>query len=348
MHNSFFLKTGPLTLRRVIELAGGQLPNGRDPDALIANVAPLEYAGPDDIAYMDNPAYVEQLAATRAGYCLVSGRFADRVPATTLAIVTRRPYHVFAAVMALLYPSAMRPRPVFQNEGVSPGAFIHNTVEIGDRVTVDPGVVIGAGAVIGSGTTVAANSVVGPGCVVGQECSIGTNVTVNHCVMGDHVILHPGVRIGQDGFGFAMGPEGHQKVPQIGRVIIHNDVEIGANTTIDRGASRDTVIGDGTKIDNLVQIGHNVCIGKHCVIVACVGIAGSTTLEDFVVVGGGAGIAGHLRLGTGAQIAAYSGVNNDIPAGEKWGGAPAKPWRVWAKELALVKSLGAKGIKDRA
>ena len=155
---------------------------------------------------------------------------------------------------------------------------------------------------------------------IGRDCSIGATVTVSHALIGDRVIIHPGVRIGQDGFGFAMGPQGHLKVPQIGRVIIQDDVEIGANSTIDRGANRDTVIGEGTKIDNLVQIAHNVVIGRHCVIVAQVGISGSTTLGDFVALGGQVGVTGHLRIGAGAQIAATSGVMSDVPPGARWGG----------------------------
>jgi UDP-3-O-[3-hydroxymyristoyl] glucosamine N-acyltransferase len=156
------------------------------------------------------------------------------------------------------------------------------------------------------------------------------------------VIVHPGVRIGQDGFGFAMGPKGHMKVPQIGRVIIQNDVEIGANTTIDRGANRDTVIGEGTKIDNLVQIAHNVTIGRHCVIVSQVGISGSTSLGDFVVVAGQAGLTGHLKIGMGAQIGAQSGVMSDVPAGQKWGGSPAVPLREWLKSIVLLQRLAKK------
>ena len=168
-----------------------------------------------------------------------------------------------------------------------------------------------------------------------------------HALLGDRVYLHPGVRIGQDGFGFAMGPGGHLKVPQLGRVIIQNDVEIGANTTIDRGANRDTLIGEGTKIDNLVQIGHNVSVGRHCVIVAHVGVSGSTEIGDFVAIGGQAGVAGHLKVGSGAQIAAQSGVMNDVPAGERWGGAPAKPMREFMRELAtLTRITKAKADKS--
>ena len=175
---------------------------------------------------------------------------------------------------------------------------------------------------------IGANAVIGPGVRIGRECGDRARARRIACALiGDRVIVHPGAHIGQDGFGFALGPRGHLKVPQIGRVIIQDDVEIGAGSTIDRGANRDTVIGEGTKIDNLVQIGHNVVIGRHCVIVSQVGISGSCVIDDFVALGGQAGLAGHLHIGAGAQIGAASGVMNDVPAGQRWFGAPAQPPR---------------------
>jgi len=342
MEQSFFKNQGPLTLKQVVELTGCSVQENADLDARICNIAPLETAGPEDLVYMDNPAYVGHLAETKAGYCLVSSRFADKVPETTLVLLTKQPYHAFASVISCLFPSAMKPEPIFQESGVSSHAFIHETARLGKNVTLDPGVVVGAYAVIGDETVIGANTTIGAHCVIGCGCSIASQVSITHSVIKDHVIIHSGCRIGQDGFGFAMGPQGHQKVPQIGHVIIHDHVEIGANTTIDRGASKDTIIGEGTKIDNLVQIGHNVKIGRHCIVVSCVGIAGSTVLEDFVVLGGGAGLAGHLRLGAGSQIAAFSGLNQDVPAGERWGGCPAKPLRAWAREIAFLKQQSSR------
>lgn len=347
----FFPAAAALDFGAVAVMAGVALPDGVDPARGIAGVAALETAGPDELAYMDNAKYTEALAATKAGLCLVSPRFAPRIPATTVALVTPAPYHVFAKVLARLFPQALRPGSVFGSQGgVAPGAFVHATAVLEPGVTVDPGAVIGPGAEIGAGTVIQSHAVVGPQVRIGRDCAIGAGASLQSTLIGNRVIIHPGVRIGQDGFGFAMGPKGHMKVPQIGRVIIQDDVEIGANSCIDRGASRDTVIGEGTKIDNLVQIGHNVVIGRHCVIVSQVGIAGSTTLEDFVVLGGQVGLAGHLTVGMGAQVAAQSGVAGDIPRGAKYGGYPAQPALSWARESALLKSLVAKRGKttDRA
>jgi UDP-3-O-[3-hydroxymyristoyl] glucosamine N-acyltransferase len=338
----FFPLATSLSFGEVAAISGAALPEGADAARVITGAAALEAAGPSDLAYMDNPKYTDALAATGAGLCLVSARFAMRVPTGTTALVSNTPYHAFALVLARFFPTALKPGSMFGSQGVAPGAFVHATAVLEAGVTVDPGAVIGPGAEIGAGTVVGSHAVIGPQVRIGRDCAIGSGCTLQSTLIGNRVIIHPGVRIGQDGFGFAMSPKGHMKVPQIGRVIIQDDVEIGANTCIDRGASRDTVIGEGTKIDNLVQIGHNVVIGRHCVIVSQVGIAGSSTLEDFVVLGGQVGLAGHLTIGMGAQVAAQSGVAGDVPRGARYGGYPAQPALSWARESALLKSLVAK------
>jgi len=341
----FFAATGSLTLADVAAAAGLALPEGADPEYRLTGAAPLESAGPHHLAYMDNARYGEALTATRAGACLVSPRFAARCPVGTVALVTRDPYRAYAALLGRLHPDAMRPGSQFGGRSIAPGAHVHPDARLEEGVTVDPGAVIGPGVEIGSGSVIGPNAVIGPGVRIGRDCAIGAGTTLSHALVGNRVILHPGARLGQDGFGFAMGAT-HLKVPQIGRVIVQDDVEIGANTTIDRGASRDTVIGEGTKIDNLVQIAHNVVIGRHCVIVSGVGISGSTTLEDYVVLGGQVGVVGHLRIGRGAQIAGSSNVNRDVPPGSRWGGTPAKPVRAWFRELTTLARLAERSGKD--
>lgn len=299
----------------------------------IEGLAALERAGPRDLAYFDNPRYGDELAATRAGACLLRANAFERVPDGVAALVVDHPYRAFARLAARLVPDSLRPAPIFAR-GVSPQAQVHPQARLEPGVDVEPGAVIGAGAEIGSGTLVCANAVVGAGVRIGRDCTIGAGASLSHALLGDRVMLHPGVRVGQDGFGFALGGRGHLKVPQIGRVIIQDDVEIGANCTLDRGASRDTIVGEGTKIDNLVQIGHNVVVGRHCVIVAQVGVAGSTELGDFVMVGGQTGIAGHLTIGAGARIAAQSGVMRDVAPGASVGGTPARDLRLFLKRAA--------------
>jgi UDP-3-O-[3-hydroxymyristoyl] glucosamine N-acyltransferase len=338
----FFDIEGGLTVGEVASLVSAPLPDTGSDRPLTA-VMPLEDAGPLDLAYMDNARYADALAATRAGACLVSRRFAARVPVGTVALVVPDPHRAYATVLARLYPSALRPQSTFGAVGVTPGSFVHPSAKLEPGVVVDPGAVIGPRAEIGRNTVVGSGAVIGPDVRIGRDCAIGPGASVVVALLGNRVIVHPGVRIGQDGFGFAMGAK-HIKVAQIGRVIIQDDVEIGANTTIDRGATRDTIIGEGTKIDNLVQIGHNVVIGRHCVVVSQTGISGSATLEDYVVLGGQVGIVGHVRVGRGAQIAATSNVNSDVPPGARWGGTPAKPVKEWFREITTLKTLASRRV----
>ncbi|MDB5559616.1 MAG: UDP-3-O-(3-hydroxymyristoyl) glucosamine N-acyltransferase [Enterovirga sp.] len=342
----FFPPETTLSLGAIAEIAGVPLPEGA-PALLLRAVAPLEEAGPSDLAYMDNPRYVDALRETRAGACLVSERYARAVPPGTYAFVVPSPYRAYAAVLAHLYPSALRPRSGFGATGVTPGSFVHPSARLEPEVVVDPGAVIGPGVEIGRGTVIGAGAVIGAGSRIGRDCSIGPGASLLHALLGNRVIIHPGARIGQDGFGFAFVQARHRKVPQVGRVIIQDDVEIGASTTVDRGATRDTIIGEGTKIDNLVQIGHNVVIGRHCIIVAQTGISGSARLDDYVVLGGQVGVVGHVRIGEGAQIAASSNIVGDVPPGVKWGGSPAKPIRDWFRELHTLKRLASKPVNAK-
>lgn len=313
------------------------------PGIRICGTAALDRSGPSDLAFLDNDKYARQLPLTRAGACLVAEKHVAAVPPGTAALVTATPYIAFAKAALALFPEAARPQPVFgRAAGVSPDAHVHRTARLEADVTVDPGAVIGPGAEIGAGTVVAANAVIGPQVRIGRDCSIGANATVLFALVGDRVTIHSGVHVGQDGFGFAIGAR-HLKVPQIGRVIIQDDVEIGSGTTIDRGANRETVIGEGTKIDNLVQIAHNVTIGRHCLIVSQVGISGSTTIGDYVVLGGKVGVIGHVHIGARAQIAAGGNVIGDIPDGARYGGHIARPIREWLREVATLRRLARAG-----
>jgi UDP-3-O-[3-hydroxymyristoyl] glucosamine N-acyltransferase len=321
----FFKPPAGLTVAEIAALTGAE-PGGDAPlDRRITGIASLDAARPNDVAYCDNGKLTAALSKTRAGVCLLGARF--EVPASGSCVVlrTKDAYRAFVMVASKLYPDALRPTSLFEIQGAAEGASVHPTAKIEDGVTIDPGAVIGPRAGIGSGTVIGANAVIGPDVKIGRGGAIGPGASVMHALIGDHVIVHAGCRIGCDGFRYHPGAGGHVKVPQIGRVIVQDHVEIGAGTAIDRGGMGDTVIGEGTKIDNLVQIGHNCSIGRHCIVVSQCGISGSVTLEDFVVLGGQVGIADHVTIGEGARIAAKSGVMSNIPAGTTWMGYPAMP-----------------------
>ncbi|MBV8448222.1 MAG: UDP-3-O-(3-hydroxymyristoyl)glucosamine N-acyltransferase [Hyphomicrobiales bacterium] len=339
----FFEPAADLTLAKVAALVGAPL-KPEYGDKFVRGLAAVDRAKDDELTFLENPHYLEALSRSRALACLVAEKNAARVPEAVVALVVKDPYRSFARVAGAMFPTALRLTSICGTQGVSPSSHVDATARLEAGVIVDPGAVVGPGAEIGSGTLIAANAVIGPSVRIGRDCSVGPGASVTHALIGNRVILHAGVRVGQDGFGFAMGPQGHAKVPQIGRVTIEDDVEIGANTAIDRGANRDTMIGEGTKIDNLVQIAHNVVIGRHCVIAGQVGISGSVTLEDFVVLAGHVGVVGHLRIGAGAQIAGASNIKDNVPAGARWGGTPAKPIREWFREMQVL-AISAKRWK---
>jgi UDP-3-O-[3-hydroxymyristoyl] glucosamine N-acyltransferase len=339
----FFRPTRELTTGEIAELVSAKVRDGDPLDRPIGNVAPLDTAGAADISFLDSPKYLGELKLTRAGACLLAPRYEAAAPPNLVAVLTPEPYRGFVAVARALFPTALRPSSLFGTSGRAAGAHVHASARLEAGVTIDPLAVVGPRAEIGAGTLIAAGAVIGPGVCIGRDCAIGAGATIIHALIGDRVIIHGGVRIGQDGFGYLPSPRGHQKIPQTRRVIVQDDVEIGANSTIDRGATRDTVIGEGTKIDNLVQIGHNCSIGRHCLIVAQVGISGSVTIGDFAVLAGQVGLSDHITIGAGAMIGAKAGVMSNIPPGERWGGYPAEPAADWKRGVLSLRRLAQRG-----
>lgn len=338
----FFRRTGPHSLAAVVDAAGGQAPPRR---LMLSGIAPLQTASPDEVSFLDNKKYAAALAETQAGAVIVHPDMVARVPATAVAIVCDEPYAAWARVAALFFP--LPPA----EPGVHPSACIATAATVDPSAEVGALAVIGARAEIGARCRIGAHAVIGEGVLIGPDCRIGAHVTISHALLGARVVLYPGVRIGQDGFGFAVSEGRFLSVPQLGRVVLEDDVEVGANSTIDRGSIHDTVIGAGSRLDNLVQIGHNVRLGRGCIVVAQAGISGSTILEDHAVVAGQAGLAGHLRIGRGARIGAQAGVMADVPAGADVVGSPAQPVGAFFRQVATLRRLSreasARRTRDR-
>jgi UDP-3-O-[3-hydroxymyristoyl] glucosamine N-acyltransferase len=335
----FLRDTRGLSLDEIVALTGAAAPEGPPRIRHIVNVAPLDRASPSDITFYEKKRLSGDAERTHAGVCLTSVALAKDLPAHVTVLIVKEPFRAFVNVARALFPHSLRPSSLAVPGAVA-GAHIDASARLENGVTVEPGAVIGPRTEIGGGTIIGAAAVIGTDVRIGRDCSIGSGVVLTNCLVGDRVIIHPGCKIGQDGFGFVMSGSGHLKVPQLGRVIIQDDVEIGAGAAIDRGGIRDTVIGEGTKIDNLVQVGHNVSIGRHCIVVAHTGISGSSTLEDFVVLGARVGVNNDVTVGEGAQIAATSNVNGNVPPGARWGGTPAKPVKQWFREVMAVERLG--------
>jgi UDP-3-O-[3-hydroxymyristoyl] glucosamine N-acyltransferase len=327
----FFARNAPQTLAAVAEAAGATAP--ADAALLLEGIAPLQVAGPGELSFLDNRRYLDALKATRAGAVIVGKAMAEHVPPGSIPLVAAEPYLGWARAAALFFP----PPPI--RPGVHPAAWVHPQAKVDPTAEIGPMAVVDERAEIGPRCRIAPGAVIGAGVVLGPDCRIGAQASVSHALLGARVYIYPGARIGQDGFGFAVGPQGFETVPQLGRVIIEDDVEIGANSCVDRGSARDTVIGAGSRLDNLVQIGHNVRLGRCCVIVSQAGISGSTELGDFVQAGGQAGITGHLRIGARAKVGAQAGVMADVPAGVEVLGSPAQPLRDALREFAMVRRL---------
>ena len=298
---------------------------GADRD--IAGVNTLEKAGPDDLSFLVNPKYLHQLEATKAGCVLTSGSYADRVPC---ALVSENVYMDLARVVNVFA------RPQGCLEGVHELAFVHPDADVADTATIYPFAFVGEGAVIGAGTVIFAGAYVGEGTVIGKGCILYPNcVIMGGLTLGDNVILQPGAVLGGDGYGYAQTPLGHMKIPQIGTVVIEDDVEVGSNTAIDRAALDTTLVRRGTKIDNLVQIGHNVEIGEHCLIIGQTGIGGSTVVGNGVVLAGQCGVPDNVKIGDGVMVAAQSGILGNVEPGIKMAGSPAIPAKSYFKSMGV-------------
>lgn len=332
----FFERAGPFTLAQLAALVGAEPPPGAA-DLLLTGVAALQSAGPAEISVLHNRKYADALSNTAAGAVLVASAFAARVPAGTAALVVDDPHAAWARIATAFHPS---PKP---SPGIHPSAVIDPSASIDPSAEIGPCAVIGAKAEIGAHCRIEAHAVIAAGVVMGEGCRIGPHASLTHCLLGKRVYVYPGARIGQEGFGFAITAAGFLTVPQLGRVILEDDVEIGANSTVDRGAAQDTVIAMGSRIDNLVQIGHNTQIGRFCAMAGQSGTAGSTVLEDFVQIGAQAGLGGHLRVGTKARIGPQAGVMSDVEAGLDVIGSPAMPVKEFFRNVAVLRRLARKG-----
>lgn len=346
--NVFFETPQALQLGELAARIGADLRDRGAAERLVDGVAPVYRAGPSDICYILRKGSADELKTCKAGAVICPPSLVSVIPSHLTVLSSEMTQYAFARASAIFYPAAMRPQSAVSTSGISSQAVVDPSALIEKSVEISPFAVIGPRAAIGAGSRILAGAVIGADVKIGRNVTVSAQASVMHALVGNNVIIHPGARIGQDGFGYAPSPSGMVKIPQIGRVIIQDDVEIGANTTIDRGAMDDTVIGEGTKIDNLVQIGHNVEIGRHCGIVSQVGIAGSTKIGDGVMIGGQVGINGHIEIGSGVQIAAKSAVYSSIPAGARVGGNPVIPIRDHLREIAeITKRTARSGDKDQ-
>src|SRR5437764_14568762 len=318
-----------VSIGEIVDLIGGRYAGKRD--RMISAVAPLAGANTGQLSFLSNRKYSAQLAASKAGAILVPRNLEGE---DERCIRVDDPYFAIARIMTKWFGA--RPMP----KGISPQTSIASSAKLGENVAVGPFTMIGEDVVIGNNVTIFQNVSIEAGSIVGNDCIVYPNVVIyDGTRIGRRCIIHSAVVIGSDGYGFAMHDGKHHKIPQIGIVRIEDDVEIGAGTTIDRAALGETVIGEGTKIDNLVQIGHNVKIGKHCLLVSQVGIAGSTELGDYVAVAGQSGFSGHLKIGNRVQVAAKSAVLDDFPDDTKVMGSPAVPFTEFARRQAALKKL---------
>jgi UDP-3-O-[3-hydroxymyristoyl] glucosamine N-acyltransferase len=328
-----------LTLDALVQLTGGSVLVST-PDLSVCGVASLDEATPSEASFLGNEKYVHDFLATKAGLVLVPvglEKHVDKRPEGVALVEVENPSLAFNALVRYFKASSYQFKP-----GVHPSAVVDPTAQFDPQtVCIGPNAVIGAHVELGAGTDIGASCIIGDGAILGENCRLHAGVVIRErCRLGNRVVIQPGAVIGSDGFGFLMGEDGrYVGIDQVGIVELGDDVDVGANTTIDRARFGRTLIGEGTKIDNLVQIGHNVRIGKHCVIVSQSGIAGSTHIGDYCTVAAQVGVAGHLKLGDKVTLAARTGVMTDLEGNAAYWGSPAAPFKDASRQFAALRKL---------
>ncbi len=330
----FYDLVQPLVLAELERLTGAVARGERSRERPFTTVATLQDADGGSVSFCAGSSFADDLARSAAGACFLAATDADRAPDGCIALVTAHPQYAYAVTANRL----VIPRETDPDDGL-----VHASAKLEDGLVVGHGATIGADAEIGEGTRIGANAVIGPGVCIGRHARIGAGAVIGFALIGDRVDIHAGAVIGEAGFGAAPGPRGLISLPQLGRVILQDDVRIGANSCVDRGAWDDTVIGERTKIDNLVHIGHNVIVGRDCVMAAYTGISGSCVIGDGCQFGGRAGVVDHIVIGSGARIAADAAVMKDVPAGQSWAGSPARPIKAWLRQSAWVARASRRG-----
>lgn len=338
----FFENKGPFSLKQIAEICEAELVDSSQADIMINGLGTFTSAGEGEICFFYDKKQKDKAAGIKSAACVTTAELLPLLPSGVAALVSANPKLSFLKLNLAMYAEAKPVPEIKPTAVISKSAIIGENCFIGDHVVIEDDVKIGSNCILEPG------SVISRGCVIGNNCRIGVNAHISHCIMGNDCYIYGGARIGWDGFGFMFLQGQHKKIPQLGRVIIGNDVEVGANACIDRGALDDTVIGDGCRIDNLVQVAHNIKLGRGCILVSQTGIAGSCTFGDYVICGGQSGFADHLTIGSGAQIAAQSGVMRDIEPGTVVMGTPAVPFKDFMRQSAfLIKAGKAKATTSK-